>query len=306
MKTLLLLCIIIIFAITHSSGQRANKKNKAYSVLKFSPLTPRGYLNLTANDFKEQSIAPFKMKKKQFMHFGIFCAATAVLVISDPNVDAYARKLDNYKLVRKVSPFITNFGSNYGIYTVGALELTGLIFKDKKLVTSGILASQAMITSGIYTWIGKIGFSRSRPSVSYGTRYYCKGGPWHGAPDYFDSWSDTKKVPGAGYDAMPSGHTSMAFSIATVYAMMYKDHLAVPVFSYTMASLIGLSRMTEHAHWGSDVFVGAALGYLCGRQVVNNYEKLSKIYTKRHKHKDISVSLNYSENKYLAGFNYKF
>ena len=75
------------------------------------------------------------------------------------------------------------------------------------------------------------------------------------------------------YDVYPSGHTAYAFSIATVFATQYSDIKAVPIISYSLATLVGISRLTEHQHWSSDVFVGALSGYLCGKKVVANFNK---------------------------------
>ncbi len=307
MKKILLFSFILIFWVNHTQGQPAFNENKNDSTFKYSPETLHGYFNLLGKDLKEQVTAPTKMNNRQILHFGLFAVATTALIISDPTVDDFARRAkEKYSRVRLASPVITNFGAKYAFYSVGALELTGLIFNDKKLIISGMLATQAMITSGLFTRIGKIVFSRERPSASYGTGTDERGGAWHGAPDFLDSWIDNKKLPCSGYDAFPSGHTSMAFSIATVYAIMYKDNVAVPIISYTIASLVGLSRLTEHAHWMSDVFVGAALGYLCGKQVVKNYQKLNNVAPSNHKHKNISLSLNYDEKTYFAEINYTF
>ena len=76
------------------------------------------------------------------------------------------------------------------------------------------------------------------------------------------------------FDAFPSGHTSTAFSIATVFAYQYADKPFVAPFAYTMASLVGITRLIEHDHWASDVFAGACIGYLCGKQVVKHAKKI--------------------------------
>jgi len=52
------------------------------------------------------------------------------------------------------------------------------------------------------------------------------------------------------------------------------DIKGVPFFCYTAATAVGMSRLTEHEHWASDVFVGALLGYLSGKQVVRHFNKL--------------------------------
>jgi membrane-associated phospholipid phosphatase len=56
--------------------------------------------------------------------------------------------------------------------------------------------------------------------------------------------------------------------------MQYRDKPAVPVISYSAATLVGISRLTEQKHWASDVFAGALIGYLCGRQVVSHYNRI--------------------------------
>ena len=88
--------------------------------------------------------------------------------------------------------------------------------------------------------------------------------------------------------------STAAFAAATVFAREYKDHLWVPILSYSAATLIGLSRITENAHWASDVFAGAALGYVTGLQVVRNYHRYA--YLKNHKTPVKSVSFDVQFN----------
>ena len=66
------------------------------------------------------------------------------------------------------------------------------------------------------------------------------------------------------YTSFPSGHTTTAFAIATVLAMGYHDKFWVGMTSYTLASLVALSRIHDGQHWGSDVVAGAALGFFIG------------------------------------------
>ena len=67
---------------------------------------------------------------------------------------------------------------------------------------------------------------------------------------------------------MPSGHTIAAFSIATVVARRYRKHRWVPFVAYGLAGVVGFSRMTLSAHFASDVFMGASLGYSISRFAV--------------------------------------
>ncbi|WP_315824584.1 phosphatase PAP2 family protein [Paraflavitalea speifideaquila] len=78
---------------------------------------------------------------------------------------------------------------------------------------------------------------------------------------------------GIEFNSFPSGHTTTAFAIASVFAHRYNNRPSIVIASYTLATLVGLSRMTENRHWGSDILAGGLLGYLCGTAVVKNYEK---------------------------------
>jgi membrane-associated phospholipid phosphatase len=65
--------------------------------------------------------------------------------------------------------------------------------------------------------------------------------------------------------SFPSGHTSNAFAIATVWSRQYGARAAVP--GYFLAGLVGVSRMASQKHHLSDVVAGATLGYLVGSTV---------------------------------------
>jgi len=86
--------------------------------------------------------------------------------------------------------------------------------------------------------------------------------------NFSDTWFESKGSFLRGDGSMPSGHTIAAFSIATIVARRYGNHRWVPYVSYGMAALVGFSRLTLSAHFVSDVFVGAALGYSVGRFAV--------------------------------------
>jgi hypothetical protein len=114
-------------------------------------------------------------------------------------------------------------------------------------------------------------------------------------------------IPSNAHTSFPSGHTTVAFAAATVFAMEYHDRPLVPVISYTVASLIGLSRMTENKHWASDVFTGAGLGYLIGKQVVNNYHRYSRVKSQLLREKEkISFHLDRVNGYMVPGLTYTF
>jgi len=71
----------------------------------------------------------------------------------------------------------------------------------------------------------------------------------------------------ASHQSFPSGHTAMAFSVASCIAEECNNTL-ISVLSYGTAALVGLSRINDNEHWASDVFVGSIIGIAIGRAVV--------------------------------------
>jgi membrane-associated phospholipid phosphatase len=63
----------------------------------------------------------------------------------------------------------------------------------------------------------------------------------------------------SGHTAFPSGHTTVAFSLAAGI-----DHETdarwVPYIVYPVAGLVGWSRLRDNRHWASDVLAGALVG----------------------------------------------
>jgi len=70
-----------------------------------------------------------------------------------------------------------------------------------------------------------------------------------------------------------------------------------------MATLVGISRLTEHQHWASDIFVGGLIGYVCGKQVVANFnkthEKMSTSMTPKSK---VKTELTFIQDGNQIGF----
>ncbi len=76
---------------------------------------------------------------------------------------------------------------------------------------------------------------------------------------------------GADHRSFPSGHTSTSFTWATVLQRNYGWKLGVP--AYLAASYVGVTRLEENAHHLTDVFAGAAIGYIVGRTVTRSHHK---------------------------------
>ena len=238
----------------------------------FSFRSQKGYFPSLLHNFGEQATAPFKFRTRQLLETGAAIGITAGLIHIDNEIDEWARdQKQKHSWINKSSPVITRFGGDWGVYSVIGAGLLSAVCKNEKAVQTSLLATQAMITSGVWANAIKILTGRERPIADYAFSK-SEGGAWYGP---FAAWDQDLAIrkPVSAFDAFPSGHTATAFSIATVFASQYKDVKAVPVICYSAATLVGVSRLFEHEHWASDVFAGGLLGYLCGKQVVNHYNK---------------------------------
>jgi membrane-associated phospholipid phosphatase len=228
------------------------------------------FLQRLRDDFIYQAISPFTMDGTQATYVGAGIGFTAGLIMVDEPIDRKFRYLAaDHTFIRKTSAIITDFGGTYGILSSVLFAGYSVAWDDDRAQDTSMLLAEALITSGVWTRVGKLLAGRERPSAAY--QYsHMPGGRWHGL---YGSLHRQSSETISKYDAFPSGHTATAFAIATVFAKRYNETSTVPIISYTLASVIGLSRMVEHTHWASDVFAGACIGYLCADQAVSRFEK---------------------------------
>jgi membrane-associated phospholipid phosphatase len=266
-------------------------------------ITPHVYLVLTWDDIKQQWTAPFRATGSDWLKVGGFAIATTAAVLwADKPVNKYTvQRIRTHKSVVNASTYVTNFGGDWEAYTLAALGTYGFVFHKEKEKTSTLLATQAYLTAATIETAIKYLTSRQRPNY-YDAITGKNSHVFHG-PFYHFLKKDISS-----FQSFPSGHTTVAFAAATVFAMEYREYRAVPIIAYSAATAIGLSRIVQNAHWTSDVMVGAALGFLCGRQVVNNYHRYSKLQLENAKKRKSSVSfnLNYSDGVLMPGFIYSF
>lgn len=271
---------------------------KAYN--ETTKITFKTYFILLGSDFKQQLLTPFTLDKKGWAKTAGFAALTAGIMLADEPVQKVAVKQRKYKTVTNLSKYITNTGGLYESYTLAALGAYGFLFKNEKMKTTTYLATQSYITAGIIGTLIKTLTGRQRPS-SYDPNHVEAEPRFHGPFGNTGKDFDGKKLNGS----FPSGHTTVAFAAATVYAKEYADKPIVPILAYTGAGLIGLSRITENRHWTSDVFVGAVLGYFCGKQVVNNYHRYAKIENDKAHKQHISLNFNMYDGIMMSGLVYR-
>lgn len=286
---------------TDSAGGQSNNTNPtAYN--ENTKITFKSYFTLLGSDLKQEFTKPFHMTRKDWGRFGKFALVGTALAFGDEPIQRNAApiiiKNDG---VRRISKFVTNFGGIYEAYTLGALGAYGFIFKKEKIKTTTLLATQAYFTGGALESVLKYVTGRTRPSF-YGSNEEAE-------PRFLGPFSNTAKAANGknSYSSFPSGHTTVAFAAATVFALEYKNRPLVPIVAYSAATLIGLSRITENKHWATDVFVGAAIGYLAGRNVVNNYHRYARLKSpNKKKNTSITLNMGYQNRQLLPNVQYRF
>jgi membrane-associated phospholipid phosphatase len=256
---------------------------------------------LLLNDFKQQALSPLEINKKGWLKGASLVGATVGLAFLDKPIQKWAAGLRRRNPdLGTYSKAVSNVGGIYEGVTFVGIATYGFVFKNPKLRTTTALATQSYITTAFWQTIFKTLSGRLRPhdidenSSLNQSRFH---GPFYA-------------LPYGGNSAFPSGHTALAFAAARVYAMEYKNIKAVPIIAYSMAGLIGFSRIIENRHWATDVFAGALLGYACGTQVTNNYHRYARLIRtgqQRKKKGDLTFNLQYQHGVgVIPGLVYNF
>ncbi len=105
----------------------------------------------------------------------------------------------------------------------------------------GFYILTSVLMAGVITKILKIIIGRARPMFS--------------DPTLFNMFSQSNA-----FQSMPSGHTALSFAGLVMIGMLFPR---IKWFTWTLAILIGLSRIYVGAHWGTDVIFGAFIGMIC-------------------------------------------
>ena len=273
--------------VNQSKTGKKDKKKQEKKTEKSEKKTP--FFKSILEDEGEIFTSPFRMKGKDFLIWGGVALVTGVLIANDVAIYREFKSFqDKHKWVDDISPKITKLGlGEYNLGIAGAFYLGGLLLKDKKAKETARLTLMTFIHTSLVVQLGKHLCGRKEPWPDGKDR-------WVGPSGFFKRYKEGQMRY---YDAFPSGHTISIFGTATVVSEMYKDTIWVPIVSYSIATLCGLSRITEDTHWLSDVFLGAVLGYAIGKFVVKKRKRMGKgklnIHPVANSHQ-ISIGVSYA------------
>ena len=148
----------------------------------------------------------------------------------------------------KTSDAVARVGNGFGepryvLPAIGAGLLVGQLTGQRSVTRVALRAGGAVALAGGITTAVKFAIGRSRPEGD-------------GDADLFRPFS--------GRSSFPSGHTAVAFALATAIAEETRDPWSDAAL-YGAATLTALARVNDDRHWISDVFVGALVGHLSAR-----------------------------------------
>lgn len=212
---------------------------------------PKDFLH----DQKDIWLFPVQLAKgRHWLPTLAITGTTAGLIVADPHVMPYFRSH-----ARGLDDLNDTFDAPITTAEVAAvpvsLMIAGYLRHDSYSVSTALLAGEAYADSAIVDLAIKAVTRRKRPTdVPAGASFN-------------DTFFSGGKSPFKG-SSFPSGHAAGVFSVATVVASRYHTHRWVPWVMYGFATAISFSRVTARAHFPSDVFLGAALGYTITRYEV--------------------------------------
>jgi membrane-associated phospholipid phosphatase len=138
---------------------------------------------------------------------------------------------------------ITHFGEQWAYLVIVAL----FIFKEKKKQALKIALAGLVIL--IVSQILKMLFAHDRPVTFFEQVGYL---------------NQIHLVNGAeilrGKNSFPSGHSASGFALWTLMALYFNKKVQAVVIFFTLAVLVGISRVYLVAHFPEDVLLGSAIG----------------------------------------------
>lgn len=220
-----------------------------------TPISPKQLATDILHDQKPIWTFPGKaVRGKHWKPVLAVVLGTSGLVVLDPHTEPYFHNQSRFSSY-KTGPLRGRNTTLAVTLTPVAFYLAGLAKHNSYTRNTGLLAAEGLIETQLVSFVMKNAIGRLTPSDI--------------PPDgnLRDTWF---KYRGSftNRGGFPSGHTASAFAVAAVISGRYREHRWVPWVAYGTATFLSLSRLPTQAHFPSDIFMGAAMGYGIGRFVV--------------------------------------
>ena len=209
-------------------------------------LFQRNYWYLVLLDTKEVFTSPARWNSHDWLTLGAISAGIGTVMVFDEDIQ-HAIRSGRSNTLTNIFDNVQPLGNEYAIGIVGTFYLYGEVFKDPRAKATALDSVAATaIGPGIIVNATKYLVGRGRPTDG------------KGAYDF---------QPFSGHDSFLSGHTTEAFTLASVITEHYPA-LWVKITAYGLAGTVGYARLNNNRHWTSDVLAGAVVGTYVGKTVV--------------------------------------
>jgi membrane-associated phospholipid phosphatase len=237
------LCLIIFLLLTGYAGGQVD-----------SVKLDRPYLGQVVTDARDLVMAPCRWGTRDWVRAAALAGTTILLTAADEPVGDFfqSRRTESLDHISRFG--LEPWGNPYAMAAIGGFVAAGELFDQPRIRSTGYLAAESFLISGLLVRIPKLLAGRQRPDAWPPSSPSGFKGPFKGS-------------------SFPSGHTTAAFSVASVIAFQYGHKKWVPLVAYSVAGLTGISRMYDNRHWLSDVFAGAVVGTLTGRMICKSHQQ---------------------------------
>jgi len=168
----------------------------------------------------------------------------AALFATDSSV---SRHLSNKTTTLNTYLHVSDYGTYSMVGGAGGMYLLGLLSQNEHERETGFLSGEATVDGLAVVELLKYASGRQRPFQDSGDGKFLKGGT-----------------------SFPSEHAEISWAIAGMFAHEYPSPF-MKFLAYGAATAISATRVTAKQHFPSDVFVGAALGYLTSEYIYHKH-----------------------------------
>ena len=216
------------------------------------------YLRSYPADIKRIISRPFHWDRADWIKTSGIISIGAILYFNDRKIQDWSQANRN-STSDNMSKYATYFGEKKVVAPFFFLYyLYGKVFHNKKAKHTALIGIESFIIAGIFTNLIKYSVHRSRPYTG----------------DTPDRWRGPSFSLSDEYLSFPSGHSTTAFALATVFSNEYNTRFCSFLF-YSLATLTAISRVNNNDHWASDVFFGGVIGYSTSKALLS--QKQSRV-----------------------------
>jgi membrane-associated phospholipid phosphatase len=206
------------------------------------------YLKKYWTDTKAIVSSPARWDQRDWIKFGALASFTAGLTLADQPVADFFQSHKNSTESYISRNVLEHFGAEHSFILMSGIFVYGAFKQDNRCISTALLALESYSLASLMVRVPKWLVGRQRPDNWEGNGPYEINGPFKGS-------------------SFPSGHTTASFAVASVLATQFREIKWVPFAAYSVASMVGISRLYDNKHWLSDVVAGAAIGTLVGNLV---------------------------------------